>query len=123
MSLIVRAFPLQAPQQALEAFVAALNTERRADTDAFYRRFGISHESWHLQQTPQGPWVIGVTTFDDHQDAAARFANSSDDFEVWFKRQVRELSGVDPDQQPLGPPTTCVFDWSDDRRPGSNLRA
>jgi hypothetical protein len=121
MSLIVRAFPLRSSIKDLEAFAATLNTERKTETAAFYRQFGISHESWHLQETPNGPWVIGVTAIDDAAEAAPRYAKSSTEFDSWFKKQVLQLSGVNPDQQPLGPPTTQVFVWSDDQRPNGNL--
>jgi hypothetical protein len=31
-------------------------------------------------------------------------------FDTWFKAQVKLLTGVDPEQAPLGPPTTYIFD-------------
>jgi hypothetical protein len=123
MSLIVRAFALRGSIKDLEAFAAALRTERKAETAAFFRQYGVSHESWHLQETPTGPWVIGVTAIDDAAEAAPRYAKSSTEFDSWFKRHVLQLSGVNPEQQPLGAPTTQVFVWSDDQRPSSNLCA
>ncbi len=113
MSMIVRAFPLRAPIEDLMAFAAALSSERTAETTDFYRRFGVSHESWHLQQTPHGPWLIAISAIDDVAEAAPRYAQSSAAFDTWFKQQVMALSGVNPDQQPLGPPTTQVFAWAD----------
>jgi hypothetical protein len=50
-----------------------------------------------------------------------RYAKSNAGFESWFKQQVMRLSGVNPDEQPVGPPTTQVFVWADERRPHSNL--
>lgn len=123
MPLVVRAFPLVKPVKDLQAFAAALSTERNAGATAFYRQFGISHESWHLQETPSGPWVIAVTVIDDPKESAPRYAKSSAEFDRWFKDQVRQISGVDADQQPLGPPTMPVFVWSDEHRPNSNLCA
>jgi hypothetical protein len=123
MSLIVRAFPLRSSIKDLEAFIAALSTERKSETAAFYRKFGVSHESWHLQETPNGPWVIAVSAVANAGEAALCYAKSTAEFDSWFKQQVLQLSGVNPDQQPLGPPTTEVFIWSDDQRPNSNLCA
>ena len=123
MSLVVRAFPLRGSIKDLEAFVAALSTERKADIAAFYRQFGVSHESWHLQETPNGPWVIAVAAIDDVAEAAPRYAKSSAEFDSWFKKRVEHLTGINPDQQPLGPPTSQIFSWSDDQRPNSDLGA
>ena len=120
MSLIVRAYPLRRPVEDLKAFAAALGA-RQADTDTFYREYGVSHESWHVQETPQGAWVIGVTVIDDAAPAAERYARSSSSFDTWFKQQVLQLSGINPDEQPLGPPTTQVFVWPHEQSPDRHL--
>jgi hypothetical protein len=112
MPLTVRAFPLHGPLSELQAFAEQLKGQRRASAIQFFREYGVSHESWHFQQTPNGPWVIAVTELQDPQEAAPRYASSNADFEVWFKTQVRSLTGVDPNTTPLGPPTTEIFSWS-----------
>ena len=121
MPVLVRAFPIRKPVADLHAFATALANERHEDATAFYRQLGVSHESWHLQQTPSGPWVLGVTVVDNPTAAGPRYAASSAEFDRWFKDQVKYLSGVDPEREPLGPPTTQVFAWSDPERPHSNL--
>jgi hypothetical protein len=123
MPVLVRAFQIHKPVADVQAFAAALTTERQAEATAFYRLFGVSHESWHLQETQSGPWVISVTVLDNPSEAGPRYAKSTGAFEKWFKDQVRDLSGVDPDKEPLGPPTTQVFAWSDPERPNSSLSA
>jgi hypothetical protein len=115
MPIITRAFPLLRPVEELHAFASALR-QRSADTGQFYRQYGVSHESWHVQDTPNGPWVIGVTVVDDPDEAAPRFANASEEFHAWFKSQILYLSGVDPNTTPLGPPTTQIFEWYDSER-------
>jgi hypothetical protein len=112
MPFVVRAFPLRRSVSDLQAFAAELNGARAADADQFYRHYGVEHESWHVQETRNGPWVIGVTVLADPADAAPRYANATQDFHVWFKDQVLSLTGVDPNTTPLGPPTTEVFSWS-----------
>ena len=113
MPLIVRAFPLRASRAALEAFAAQLNGQRSAEAAQFYRHYGIRRESWHVQDTAHGSWVIAVTELGDPDEAASRYAQATEGFHVWFKNQVLALSGVDPNIAPLGPPTTEVFCWSD----------
>jgi hypothetical protein len=122
MPQLVRAFPLRRPVEELQEFARAL-AGRRAEADAFYRGFGIARESWHVQHTPSGPWVIGVTEIADPGEAAPRYAGSTTGFDTWFKEQVRHLTGIDPDAAPLGPPTTQVFDWSDQAAPTVQLAA
>lgn len=120
MPMLVRAFPLRTSVEKLKEFAQELDT-RSSQTDAFYRKYGITHESWHIQETPTGPWVIGIAKIQNPSEAGPRFAQSSDEFDAWFKGRVHQLSGVDLDNAPLGPPTTQVFAWSDKTVPQSNL--
>jgi hypothetical protein len=113
MSLVVRAFPLAPGKEAeLESFAEELRTRRAAEAADFYRRFGVSRESWHLQRTPHGTWVIGVTEIVERPVAVAaeQYAHSEEPFDRWFKDRVHALTGINPDEQPLGPPTVCLFD-------------
>ena len=123
MPVLVRAFPIRKPTADVKAFAAQLANERKAEATQFYRQFGVSHESWHMQQAPSGPWLLSVTVLDSPSEAAPRYAQSTAEFDKWFKDQVRQLSGVDPDREPLGPPTEQVFAWSDATRPNSNICA
>jgi hypothetical protein len=113
MDLIVRAFPvIPGKEDQLRAFAHELQTRRAAEASEFYARFGVNRESWHLQSTPHGTWVIGVThlTGMPIEEAADKYSASEQPFDRWFKNQVHELSGINPDEQPLGPPTDCIFD-------------
>src|SRR3954447_14754692 len=121
MSIVLRAFPLRRSVEELLGFVASLEGERKAGTDAFYRRYGISQESWHLQETPSGPWVIALAVVDNPADAGSRYAVASEEYESWFKAQVLHLTGIDGNAEPLGPPTKQVFVWSDPTKPNAAL--
>lgn len=112
MPLVVRAFPLRGSISDLEAFASELNGARASDAEQFYRHYGVDHESWHVQQTANGPWVIAVTALANPTEAASRYAGATEDFDVWFKNQVLSLTGVDPNKTPLGPPTREIFSWS-----------
>ena len=111
MPTLVRAFPLRRSIEELQQFAQTL-AARRAEADAFYRGFGVRRESWHVQETPFGPWVIGVTEIDDPVHSGTRYAASSAEFDTWFKGSIQHLSGIDPDVAPLGPPTQQVFEWT-----------
>jgi hypothetical protein len=121
MAMVVRAFPvLPGKEQAARDFAATLGSARREDAAAFFGRYGVTRESWHLQQMPRGTFIIVVTELGAspgiqvHVQAQA-YASAQHAFERWFKDNVRELCGVDPDQQPLGPPTETIFDWEQPR--------
>ena len=117
MQLIVRAFPIKdSAKQDLDQMIRSLKGERKDEAAAFYRRHGLSHESWHLQETPNGPWVIGISALDDPGGTQARYARATDAFDSWFKSQIGKITGFDLDEQPLGPPTKCIYGWSDERR-------
>jgi hypothetical protein len=112
MALLVRAFPLKASRPELTRFIQELQGARKQEAAAFYRDHGVTHESWYLQQTEHGPWVIGLTQVQDVAESAPRFQQATEDFAGWFKQQILALSGVDPSVQPLGPPTEPVYEFS-----------
>src|SRR5262245_54100622 len=112
MHLIVRAFPIAPGQEeTTRSLAATILGSRRAEAEDFYRRFGIKSESWHMQNTGHGTWVIAVTEIGGPPEEAGKaFAASQAGFERWFKDQVKLCTGIDQDAQPLGPPTETIFD-------------
>ena len=121
MSIVVRAFPLRRPVAELRELATSLSGDRSVDTNQFYKRYGVAYESWHVQETPSGPWVIALTLVENPSEAAPRYASASEEFDTWFKTQILHLSGVDPNVTPLGPPTTQIFSWSDTARLNTEL--
>lgn len=113
MKTLVRAFPVLPGQEGrVRELAQEVAGERRFEADEFYRRMGITRETWHLQQTDAGPMVIVCTEVADLEEAARAYAASAHPFDAWLKAQVRRLSGVDPNQQPAGPWSEQVFEWS-----------
>ena len=112
MSQVVRAFPvLKGKEDVLRKFAKSLATDRAAEMAHFCSCFGVTSESWHLQETPHGLWVIAVSEIDEPSKRAEQYSASHAEFDEWFKAQVLELSGIDPITQPLGPPTEEIFAW------------
>lgn len=109
--MIVRAYPIVGRIEDVITFASGLR-QHPADTTAFYERLGVRRESWYVQDSPTGRQLIVVTIVDDLDMTQRRYAAASDRFETWFKNQVLLLSGVDPAKEPLGPPSTEVFEWS-----------
>ena len=48
----------------------------------------------------------------DIEKAFGVLAESSEDFDVWFRGRVQELTGVDLAAEPEGPPPEIVLEWS-----------
>jgi hypothetical protein len=111
MSLLVRAFPVVCDRREVEKFAAEMRS-RADDVRRFYESFGVKRESWFYQDTPHGALVISVTDVADVETAGKEYAQTTEHFAAWFKNRVKELSGIDPNEQPLGPPTEMIFDSS-----------
>ena len=112
MHLVVRAFPvLPSKERDVEAFARELAGPRGADAHEFYRGLGVRRETWHFQPGPFGSQVIVVTEIEDVVPAAAAFAEAQEPFHRWFKEQVLRISSIDPNTDPLGPPSTQLFAW------------
>jgi len=109
--LIVRAFPVSG-RAAVDALVRQMN-ERTAEVRAFYESYGIAREAWFFQRAATGDVVIAVTdAAEPVREHASDYGAARDSFATWFKSSVKELTGVDPNVMPLGPPTEQVFDSS-----------
>src|SRR5690242_2643944 len=105
MDLIVRAFPIQqGKEQEMRRFAAEAQGPRGAELHDFYRRMGVARETWHVQETAHGSWVIGVTQMADRpaEQAGRDYAASAHPFDRWFKDQVMSITSIDPEQTPLG---------------------
>jgi hypothetical protein len=112
MSYVVRAFPLIKPVAELENFLATLKGAKSAELATFYGQYGISEEIGYLQQLDDGRHVLIVlTVINDVDEAAPRYQAIGHGFDVWFKQQVLALTGIDPNEMPLGPPSKQVFSW------------
>jgi hypothetical protein len=110
MAMVVRAYPILKIEELLRFRDTVVN-ERSADTDSFYKRHGVRHESWHLQDINGSKWLICCTDVADRAATGDAYAASAVEFDLWFKEQVLRLSGVDPNKTPFGLPSEQVFYW------------
>jgi hypothetical protein len=77
---------------------------RRAEFAEALKKQGITKESWFLQKTPKGDMVIVHFEAEDVEKAFETEAKSKDPFMVWFKQQVKSVTGVDLEQPGDEPP-------------------
>jgi hypothetical protein len=77
------------------AFVRELDGSRRAEFDQSERRIGITKELWYLATLPTGDQLVGYMEAANFGDAVAQFSASQDSFDLWFKKQMADVTGVD----------------------------
>ena len=86
-------FPLlPGKRPALAQFVEVLGNEWRAEHDRIH--VSISRENWFVQATEKGDIVIVYLETSDPYEVFANLAISQEPFQVWFRAQVLELTGL-----------------------------
>jgi hypothetical protein len=87
---------------AARAFLQNLESERKADYAASEQRLGITKEVWAIQQTPMGELFVVFFQAPNIAGAVGQFVGSRDAFDLWFKEQVKDTTGVDLNVPPSG---------------------
>ena len=113
MAVFIVAFPILAGKEdAGRAFAAACSGARRAEFDELQRRAKTSRETWTMQQTPVGTFMLVWFECEDPEAVFTDLATASDDFTVWFRAQILDVTGVDMSVPDDSPPPELVLDWS-----------
>lgn len=103
-------FPLlPGKREAVAEFAAALIGPRRAEFEA--AQTTVLKESWFLQPSPAGDLLVVHFEAADTAQVMTNLASSDDPFDVWFRDQVKRLSGIDLTES-LGPLPERVFSWT-----------
>lgn len=104
MEYALFALPIQPGKTAAaRGFLQELERERKGQYMESERRLGITKEVWAVQQPPQGDLFVVFFQSDNITGAVGQFVSSQDAFDQWFKRQVRDATGVDLNVPPPGP--------------------
>ncbi len=93
---------------AARAFQGELDGPRKDEYARSERALGIVKELWFLQETPAGDIFVAYLESPDINRALDQFAASREAFDVWFKRQLAEVTGVDLNIPPPGPLSRLV---------------
>jgi hypothetical protein len=112
MAVFNGAFPvLPGKVEAARAFAKETMGAQRSGFNESQKRGGITRETWSIQETPDGNALV-LVWFEspDPEKSFAELAQDPSDFAVWFRRQVKEISGVDLAEAPEGGPE-LVLDW------------
>ena len=96
--------------EAARAFLQELGGPRIQELAACGQRVGVPKETWALQQTPQGDLLVDYLSGEDLAESFRVFAASQDEFDVWFKQRVQEVTGADMSTPPSGPISEILAD-------------
>jgi len=94
---------------AAREFASALNGPRRAELDA--AQTTVVQESWFLQETPHGDFLIVYYVSPDPEKVHEALAASDEPFDIWFRGQILDLTGIDI-STPLGNLPQQILSWS-----------
>jgi hypothetical protein len=105
-------FPILAGKEdAGRAFAAETVGARKKDFDAQQARANVTRETWTMQQTPMGSFML-VWFEGDVEKAFGSLAVDQDDFSTWFRAQVLDLTGVDLSAPSDDPLPDVLVNWS-----------
>jgi hypothetical protein len=93
---------LEGKSAAARAFLAELEGTRKADYAASEQRLAITKEVWAIQNTPMGDLFVVFFQAPDIPGAVGQFVGSREAFDLWFKDQVKDATGVDLNVPPAG---------------------
>jgi hypothetical protein len=103
---------LPGQEDAARALAREVAGPRRGEFGAFQAQSETRRETWTLQQTPAGTFILVWFDSDDLEKGFADLATGQDDFTVWLRGQIQDVTGVDmsgPDDSPMPEP---LLDWS-----------
>ena len=69
-------------------------------------------ETWSSNQTPMGNFMLVWFDYEGGDEVFEVMAASDDEFTVWFRGQVLEITGVDMTDPEGPPPPEVLVDWS-----------
>lgn len=86
--------------EAARAFHRELDTTRKPDYDRSERRIGVVREYWFLASLPSGDHLVAYFAAEDINKALPTFVASQDEFDLWFKRSLADVTGLDLNNPP-----------------------
>jgi hypothetical protein len=104
-------FPIaEGKEDAARAFAAETIGDRKADFGALQARSNITRETWAMQETPMGSFML-VWFEGDVEKAFGDLASDNSEFATWFRTQVKDVTGVDLSEPLPEPLPDVVVNW------------
>jgi len=104
-------FPvLDGKEEAARSFAKEAAGERRNQLGAHLARSNVTRETWSFVTTPMGSFM-NVWFEGDVEAAFGDLATNDEEFCVWMRERVLDVTGVDMSQPPDGAPPEVLVDW------------
>jgi hypothetical protein len=104
-------FPIQpGKEEDARAFAAEALGARREGFEAHHARAETIRETWAMQETPMGSFML-VWFEGDVDKSFADLATNDSEFVTWFRDRVLDVTGFDLGAPPAGPPPAVLVDW------------
>jgi len=105
-------FPvLEGKEDAARAFAAEVVGARKKDFEATQARSNVTRETWAMQQTPMGSFML-VWFEGDVDKAFGDLATDASEFSTWMRARIKEVTGIDMAAPPEGPMPDVVLNWN-----------
>jgi hypothetical protein len=89
--------------EAWKSWSKELIEEKKSEFNDFNKRHGLTrHEAW-LAETPAGIMAVVVHEGPGAETFMPNVAQSENNFDIWFKKNVEDLNGMDMGAPPPGP--------------------
>ena len=112
MTTFAAMFPiLPGKTERLKEIGAGLGGDHSAAFDASQKELGVPVESWHIQQTPNGDFLLVYLEADDPLKMFQTFADARGTSDVFLKDGIKECTGVDLNMGMPALPTYPVLDY------------
>jgi hypothetical protein len=113
MAVFNGVFPiLPGKEQGGRDFAAAIMGERRKGFETLQTTSRVTRETWALQETPMGSFMLVWFEAPDVEKAFTDLATAGNEFSIWFLAQVKDVTGVDMSTPPESPLPDVLVDWT-----------
>jgi len=111
MSMFSGMFPiLKGKEDAARAWAKEVAGRRKEGFDALNKRGDITRETWAVQITPMGSFML-IWFEGNVEKAFADVATGQDEFTVWHRARLLEITGIDLSKPGEGLPPELTLDW------------
>ncbi|PKL77325.1 MAG: hypothetical protein CVV27_05850 [Candidatus Melainabacteria bacterium HGW-Melainabacteria-1] len=112
MAIFCAMFPiLPGKTDRVKEIGAGLAGEQAAAFNESQKQLKVPVESWHLQQTPMGDFLLVYLECDDVGQMFGSFAQAQGPSDRFLKDGVKECTGVDLNQPMPGLPSFPILDY------------
>ncbi len=112
MAVVAMALPILPDKlEAWRQYNSQVNGPRRSEFEDMLKRHGFTKWLVWRQQIPQGNLLITYQETTSEEGGMMNIATSNHPFDVWFKEQVKEFTGIDLSQPLPGPPPELVLQY------------